>query len=469
LLIQRINTKAAWSNVELTKARLLRSYIDHTLYHFSRDSIMPANAPQQPTPELQTLSEAAGEAWLYTLPLIEINATRARGAARGARLNTLNHVRNLSNHEARDVTTPNNDTLYSSAQIDLSHGPITLSLPDIGDRYFSLALMDAYSNNFAILGTRTTGPKGGLFQLIGPNDAASGDHIIRSPTVNVWALARILVDGPEDLNAARALQAAFSIQGPNIESRTEFATRSSTWTSYFASADALMVTNPPPATDIGLLRRIAPLGIGKGLFDPDGFNTEQAAAIESGITAARQSVRGTATSKAKIIDGWSYAANELGNFGQSYGYRAAVALGGLAALPLVEAMYMTARNGKGSLFDGNQNWQLHFDADKLIPVNSFWSLSLYEATPEGQFFFVDNSLNRYAIGDRSSGLTYNKDGSLDLWIGQENPGKTRESNWLPAPGGPFALFMRAYLPTSDLLEGNYQLPPIASANSNGTC
>jgi hypothetical protein len=424
---------------------------------------MSANETQQLTEELQVLSDAAGEAWLYTLPLIEIATTRARGAARGACLNSVNHMRKLADHRARDVTTPNNDTLYSSAQLDLSNGPITFSLPDTGDRYFSLALMDAYSNNFAILGTRTTGPKGGLFQLIGPNDAASGDHVIRSPTLNVWALARILVDGPEDLDAARAVQSALSIQGPDIEDVAEFSTRSAEWQAYFASADALMATNPPPVTDLGLLRRIAPLGLGKGLFDADQFTAEQAAAIESGITAARKSLRGSATSTAKTIDGWSYASSSLGDFGQSYSYRAAVALGGLAALPLVEAMYMSARNEKGSLFDGAQNWQLHFAADKLIPVDSFWSLSLYEATPEGQLFFVDNPLNRYAIGDRSSGLTYNEDGSLDLWIGEENPGDAREANWLPAPSGLFALFMRAYLPKPELLDGSYQLPPILLA------
>jgi hypothetical protein len=421
---------------------------------------MSANELPQPTPELQVLSDAAAEAWLYTLPLIEIATTRARGAARGAKLNAVNHIRKLSNHTARDVTTPNNDTLYSSAQLDLSNGPITLSVPDMGDRYFSLALMDAYSNNFAILGTRTTGPKGGLFQLVGPNEAASGYHVIRSPTLNVWALTRILVDSPKDLEAARAMQSEFSIQGPAIENPAEFATRSAVWQSYFASADALMAMNPPPITDVGLLRRIAPLGLGRGLFDPNHFTAEQAAAIEFGITAARKSLRGSATSNAKIVNGWSYAGNDLGNFGQSYAYRAAVALGGLAALPLVEAMYMTARNDKGSSFDGTQNWQLHFAADKLIPVHSFWSLSLYEATPEGQFFFVDNSLNRYAIGDRSSELTYNEDGSLDIWIGEENPGAAREGNWLPAPGGPFALFMRAYLPKPALLEGYYQLPPV---------
>lgn len=423
---------------------------------------MNSNQTQQATPELQALSDAAGEAWRYTLPLIEIATTRARGAARGAKLNNFYHVRKLSNHRARDVTTPNNDTLYSSAQLDLSGGPVTFSIPDLGDRYFSLALMDAYSNNFAILGTRTTGPKGGLFQLIGPNDPATGDHVIRSPTPNVWALVRILVDSPEDLEAGIAIQSEFSIQGPDIENATEFATRSAPWQSFFASADTLMATNPPPVTDLALLRRIAPLELGKGEFSPERFDTEQSAAIEAGITGARSAFHGSITGGTSI-NGWSYPANNLGDFGQAYDYRAAVALGGLAALPLVEAMYMTAQNEKSPLFDGTKNWQLHFDANELIPVNSFWSLSLYEATPERQFFFVDNALNRYAIGDRSAGLTYNEDGSLDIWIGSENPGKAREDNWLPAPAGPFALFMRAYLPKPVLLDGNYRLPPICAA------
>jgi hypothetical protein len=106
---------------------------------------------------------------------------------------------------------------------------------------------------------------------------------------------------------------------------------------------------------------------------------------------------------------------------------------------------------------------LHFPADRPLPVDSFWSLSLYESTPDGQFFFVDNPLGRYAIGDRTPGLTLNEDGSLDIWIGHESPGAERESNWLPAPAGPFALFMRAYLPRPELLDGRYRLPPVTEA------
>jgi hypothetical protein len=96
-------------------------------------------------------------------------------------------------------------------------------------------------------------------------------------------------------------------------------------------------------------------------------------------------------------------------------------------------------------------------------VDSFWSLSLYEATDDGQFFFTDNPLNRYAIGDRTPGLRTNPDGSLDIWMGHESPGAEREANWLPAPAGPFALFLRAYLPRADLLNGTYRAPAVEPA------
>ncbi|HVE54289.1 MAG TPA: DUF1214 domain-containing protein, partial [Ramlibacter sp.] len=128
------------------------------------------------------------------------------------------------------------------------------------------------------------------------------------------------------------------------------------------------------------------------------------------------------------------------------------------------AMYMQAEGpGPRKLFDGTQAWRLHFPADAPLPVNSFWSLSLYEAMDDGQFFFCDNPLSRYAIGDRTPGLRTNPDGSLDLWIGRASPGPDKGANWLPAPAGPFALFLRAYLPKPELLDGRYRLPPVTPA------
>jgi hypothetical protein len=224
-----------------------------------------------------------------------------------------------------------------------------------------------------------------------------------------------------------------------------------------------MAANPPPVTDLALLRAVAPLGLQDG-FDPTRFSKAEAGEIEAGVAEARQAARRGGLGGAAFTDGWSYPSARLGDFDQDYGYRAAVALSGLAALPPAEAMYMRAQGDlRGDLFDGAKAWRLHFPPGGHLPVNSFWSLSLYEATDDGQFFFTDNPLDRYAIGDRTPGLAPNADGSLDIWLGHADPGPERRSNWLPAPAGPFALFMRAYLPKAELLDGRYRIPAIVEA------
>ena len=409
--------------------------------------------------EQATLMAAAREAWLYVLPLIELANTRAGQGALAAAPNAFSHLRNLADHRMRAVTTPNNDTLYSSAQIDLRDGPVTLTLPAAGERYLSVALMDAYTNNFAVLGTRTTGEEGGRFQLVGPADAVEGADVIRAPTPYVWALGRVLVDGPDDLDAARAVQGGLSIQGPARPPWQPAVHRRAPWREYFAAASRLLAENPPPVTDRALLARIAPLGLGSSTFHSDRFDADEAAAIEDGVALAQRDVRGGGIG-ATIIDGWMYPEPELGDFGQAYQYRAMVAVAGLAALPPAEAMYMRAIGPEHGLFDGTKEWTLTFAAGGWPPVDSFWSLTLYEATPEGQFFFTDNPIRRYAIGDRTPGLTPEPDGSLRLRIGNTRPDDDQLGNWLPSPAGPFALFMRAYLPRRALLSGRYRLPPV---------
>jgi hypothetical protein len=413
---------------------------------------------------LSDLRTAAREAFVYTLPLVEVATTRQRGMGLGQRMNAFTHIRNLANHKHRAVTTPNTDTLYSTAHIDLSAGPVTITLPGMGERYVSLALMDAYTNNFAILGTRTTGPDGLTFRLLGPGDAAEDGTVVRAPTNHVWALARILVEGPHDLDVAREAQAGISMQGPACECPGPYAARTAGWADYFAGAAALLAANPPPVTDLAILRTMAPLGLPNG-FDPGRFSAAQVAEIEAGLAEGRAVVRGGGgLAGGAPVDGWTYPTARLGDFGQDYGLRGTVALGGLAALPPVEAMYMQAQGPDAhGLFDGTKAWRLHFPANAPIPVNSFWSLSLYEAMHDGQFFFTDNPLGRYAVGDRTPGLTKNADGSLDIWMGHADPGGARSANWLPAPAGPFALFLRAYLPKPELLDGRYRLPAVQPA------
>ncbi len=412
------------------------------------------------------LRSAAREAWLYGLPLIEMAATRARAlSGRGgqpAGLNRFGHTRALAGPQSRAVTAPNNDTLYSSAWLDLTKGPVTLTLPPTGDRYISVAGMSMFTDNDFILGTRTSGGAGGRFTIVGPGQTGSGPGVVRLTTPHGWLLARILVDGEADLPAVHVLQDGLWLEGPGgLDAPPAYATRQSPPLEYFASVAALLKADPPPATDGALFARTAVLGLtAAGAFDAGRFDAAARAAIEAGVADARQALR--AMRPGGAVDGWTYPRASLGFYNQDYPFRAAVALSGLAALPPAEAMYLQPAMGDGGrMLDGAGPWKLHFPAGQLPAVDAFWSLTMYEATPEGQFFLVDNPIGRYSIGDRTPGLRSNPDGSLTIWIARADPGGDRTANWLPAPpAGPFSLSLRAYLPKDEMRDGRYRLPAL---------
>lgn len=416
------------------------------------------------------LRQAAREAFVYALPMVEIAAIRARMMAGGTKPGQFAARLSLATPQTRAVTTPNNDTINAQAFIDLSHGEARLTLPPLGGRYASLALMDMFSNNFAVLGTRTTGGDGGNFRLVGPA-APAPDNAIRAPTPWVWAVARVLVAGPEDLAAARVVLAGFTIASPPAGSPAPGASRDAPWTAYLKAVSELLRENPPPATDRAILERMAPLGLGSAGFDPARFDAAASSEIAAGIDEARAAVRSPMLAskiergkieRGKIERGWAYQPANIGVFRQDYETRARVALGGLAALPQVEAMYLAALNPDGRRrFTGDGVWRLTFAKDLTPPVDAFWSLTLYEATPAGQFFLTRNPIDRYSVGDRTRGLARNPDGSLDLWISRTDPGGVRSANWLPAPAtGPFAMILRAYLPKPAMQSHAYVPPPI---------
>lgn len=414
-----------------------------------------------------SLKEAARDAWLYGLPLIEMATTRARAmSGRGsmpAGLNRFGHTRQLAGPQSRAVTAPNNDTLYSSAWLDLTQGPVTLVIPPTADRYISVAGMNMFTDNDFVLGTRTSGGSGGRYTIVGPGQTGSGPNVVRLETPHGWLLARILVDGPGDLAAVHKLQDGLVLSGPKGVAPPAFAARGAPAPVFFASVAGLLKANPPPATDGALFARIAPLGLtAQGGFDPTRFDAAATAQIEAGVAEARQLMQSLRAGGA--VQGWSYPRGSLGDFNQDYVFRAAVALSGLAALPPAEAMYMQPAADRGRMYVGGGPYRLSFPAGQHPAVDGFWSLTLYEATPEGQFFLVENPIQRYSIGDRTPGLKTNADGSLDIWIARTDPGGDRSANWLPAPAsGPFTLSFRAYLPGQAFLDGRYRLPAIVAA------
>ena len=426
-------------------------------------TVAGASSPVTAAPPPGLTADSVAAAWLATLPLIETSAARARMTDPEARLkmaglNTFVHARILVNARFHAITTPNNDTLYSQAFVDLTKGPVQLTLPDVGARYQSVAIMDMYTNNNAVLGRRTPGGAAGTWTLVGPGISAPADaRVVNVATPHAWLLARTLVDGPGDIDAAHRAQDGLVLSGAAVGDMAPTAPRTAGWSDYFRSADLLLAADPPP-TRAGLAG-FAALKARAPDFDAAALGAD-AAIVEAGVAKAK-ALLAAASAHAQFEQGWQYPKPDLGNFGDDIVYRAIVSVAAIAALVPEEAMYLRAQGEDGILFHGDGLYRLSLPA--ALPVDAFWSLTMYEATADGQFFFTENPINRFSIGDRTPGIAKSDSGGVDVWISRADPGGARSPNWLPAPkAGPFAMILRAYLPKPALLDGRYRLPAITA-------
>lgn len=410
-----------------------------------------------------------GVAYRYALPLYEV--MRVRYAAvfdthnpHRVGLNTFAHRRRLTEAGDRLVTMPNNDTLYSLAVLDLSSGPVRFEVPDTGDRYYSAALMDAYTNNFSIIGRRTTGTHAASFFIAGPgwqgNTPDDGPQLIHAPTNTVLLLVRILVDGPDDVAAVTALQDGFKLTPPRgapASAAIAIAPVPNSGSNFVEIVDRALAENPPPREDAPMLERIAKAGIAPATQTPD---KTIIANWDKDFGLAQKLLAHAVARPRHLVQGWNYLPADIGNFGTDYDVRAAVALLGLMALPPEEALYANGlKDSKSNPLDGTHRYRLRLPPGG-VPADAFWSLGLYSMEADGRGYFVDNPIHRYAIGDRTPGLKKNADGSLDILIQQQAPDEAGQANWLPAPAGPFRLTMRAYQPRRELLEGQFRYPAI---------
>ncbi len=135
---------------------------------------------------------------------------------------------------------------------------------------------------------------------------------------------------------------------------------------------------------------------------------------------------------------------------------------GLGANRPEDAVYPTSLKYAGGMigrdYMGSEKYIMTFKQGQTPPVDGFWSLTMYDEN----FFFVANPINRYSVSAREK-LKANPDGSIDLYIQNESPGKDKEANWLPAPKGKFQLMMRLYWPKAkdpSILTGSWKLPPV---------
>lgn len=434
--------------------------------------------------EAQTIAQ---EAYLYLYPLVLMDLTRKqltnldpKASPFGGPANAFTHVREFPTAEMRSVVRPNFDTLYSSAWLDLSNGPLIVSTADTGGRYFLLPMLDMWTNVFAVPGKRTNGTAAADFALVPPGwsgNLPQGVERIDAPTPHVWIIGRTQTDGVRDYDTVHKIQDGYRITAladwgkapvkveqkidPSVDTKTEPLRQVAAMPAveFFKYGAELMKQNPPHATDWSTIARIKRIGLEPGKsFDVTKVSAD---VLATGAADAVTQMQEKGPTLAQRVNGWQMNTDTMGVYGNYYLKRAIVALVGLGANQVDDAIYpLNVADADGKPVMAENKYVLRFSKDELPPVNAFWSLTMYDS--EG--YQVANPINRFAIGDRDA-LKFNPDGSLDLYVQTESPGADRESNWLPAPkAGPLGLTLRLYAPKPQALDGRWTPAAIQRVN-----
>jgi hypothetical protein len=245
---------------------------------------------------------------------------------------------------------------------------------------------------------------------------------------------------------------------PNIDMKTpvrDQVNKMDTQT-YFKLLAKLMKDNPPMQADAPIVAEMAKIGIIPGQdFDTNKLDPITREVLQSVPKEAQEKIMMHGKDSGTHINGWEYSLN-TGNYGTDYLQRAYITAFGLGANKPVDAIYPVSEvDAEGKPYNGSHKYIMHFEGGHTPPVNGFWSITMYD----DKFFFVANPLNRYTVSSRFN-FKYNKDGSLDIYIQKDSPGKYLESNWLPAPAGKFVLMLRMYWPTAEVVEGKYIIPAV---------
>ncbi|HTJ24618.1 MAG TPA: DUF1254 domain-containing protein [Candidatus Limnocylindria bacterium] len=432
--------------------------------------------------ELRTI---ATEGYVYFYPLVTMDVTRrvatnvpaGQSVARGP-ANAFTHLRTFPPPTMRDVVRPNFDTLYSVAWLDLTAEPVLLTVPDTGGRYYLLPMLDMWTDVFASPGKRTTGTSKHTFAVVPPRwNGSLPDGTIRidAPTPFVWVIGRTQTNGASDYAAVNRIQDGMLVTplsqfgrpavpptvaiDPSVDMTTPplHQVNAMSARDFFTRAVDVMKVNPPHIVDEPILARLERLGIVAGAA----FDFERAApavktALEQATKDGLATIREKVPTLARSVNHWQMNTDTVGVYGTYYLKRACIAMFGLGANLPEDAIYpLNLGDSAGEPLDGSRSYVLHFTGDQLPPVDAFWSVTLYD--PDG--FPVPNGLNRNAIGDRDP-LTYNADGSLDLFVQRISPGRDKEANWIPAPTGPFNLLLRLYAPRASVTRGAWAPPPV---------
>ncbi|MCG7635441.1 DUF1254 domain-containing protein [Gordonia McavH-238-E] len=426
------------------------------------------------------LASLSADAYTYLYSLVTMDVSRRQQTSPGASerpgfgpANQFHHLLEFPPADFRAVVRPNFDTLYSSAWLDLTGGPVLIEVPDSDGRYYMLPMLDMWTDVFASPGKRTSGTDAQRYVVALREHDTSGiadAEVITAPTPFVWVIGRTQTNGPADYPSVNAFQQGLSVTALGTPATTAEEpvdptaeplriVNAMSAVEFFGRAAEVLKVVPPHVTDNSVLMRISGLGLVPGRsFDASRFGTDEIAEIERGAKSALAAITDVLR-LGRVANGWEIVTKSIGVYGIDYLARSQVTLVGLGANPPEDAIYpLLLTDSDGEPLSGENDYRLHFAAGELPPVDAFWSVTMYDA--EG--YQVGNEINRFAIGDRDS-LRFNDDGSLDLYLQHTNPGPDLVDNWLPTPRGRLGVTLRLYAPQQAALTGAWNPPAVQRA------
>jgi hypothetical protein len=445
-----------------------------------------ALAGAEPSLSPEQTYDLARDAYLFAYPIVSMDVTMrqatnvpdATTVNLRAPINQFAHARSYPKADEKDVVRYNFDTLYSMAWLDLTPEPIILSVPDTQGRYYLLPMLDMWTDVFSVVGSRTTGTKAANYAIVGPDwrgTLPEGVEKIVAPTPVIWILGRTKTDGPADYDNVHKVQDGYRLTplshwgkayappkpfptDPSIDDKTPplLQVNNLDGVAMLSRLAQLLAKHPAHGNDYPILFRLRALGIEPGKpFDATKLAPEKVAIINKAAKDALANLPAAMLKAGEHVNGWNIGRENMGAYGTSYLRRAIVAIGGLGCNLPEDAVYPTSFvDGKGKPLAGTNKYVLHFDKGKTPPADAFWSITMYDK--DG--FQVPNPINRYAVSSYDD-LKFNADGSLDIYVQANSPGKDNEANWLPAPKAAFQPTMRLYSPRAEALDGSWAPPP----------
>ncbi len=424
--------------------------------------------------------QIAEEAYIYGFPLVMMDTTSKiltnvpDAGIMASPINQFAHMDAFPDPDFAAVATPNADTLYSTAFLDLSDEPIVLHVPDTDGRYYLMQMMDAWTNVFDSPGKRTTGTLSGDFVITGPfwdGLIPDGTAQIKSPTNLVWIIGRTQTNGVSDYDLVHEIQKQYTLTPLSsfgksylppkdlpVDSKLDMKTATVKQvaamdaSAFFNIFSLLMGDNPASSADSEALKKFEKIGLVPGKpFDTGRIDSDT---LDLAVKNAQQKISDEWKTLGTASNGWQMLTG-VGTYGDDYSTRAIVSWYAIGANLPEDAMYpKTSVDADGNALNGKSKYVIHFAADNVPPVNAFWSITMYNMDQ----FFVKNPIDRYAIGDRDN-LAFNGDGSLDIYIQNEMPAES-EANWLPSPQDDFTIVMRMYWPQPEILSGEWAPPAV---------